>query len=256
MTVDNQNSGSIQGKMISCSACNKEIHSAASMCPNCGAQRRSSRYKNKNIAALFAFVLGGLGAHRFYLGQWWGMFYLLFFWTWIPGLIALVEFIYFLVCNSNKWDEKYNEGIPAGPNDTSNGALVAILLIFGGFFFIAVLGIIAAVALPAYQDYTIRAKLSESHTSASVVMRKVEAYASSNQQWPSNMTDVLNDANIATKFVDSITVENGIIYVTPSQTIGVEGIVIYAPSKSETGISWSCKESTVASNYLPKKCRK
>ena len=256
MAIDNQSSGLNQGEMISCNACKKEIHSSASMCPHCGAQRRSSRYKSKTVAALFAFFLGGFGGHRFYLGQWWGVLYLLFFWLWIPGLIAFVEFIYFLVCDSNKWDEKYNEGIPAGPNDKSSGALIAILIIFGGFFFIAVLGILAAVAIPAYQDYTIRAKLNESHASASIVMRNVEAYVSSNREWPSNINDVGNSSNIATGLVGSIAVENGVIFVTPNDTIGVEGVIIYVPSRLDVGISWSCKESTVASKYLPQKCRK
>ena len=256
MTVDYMNSDINQGEFISCNACKKEIHSSASMCPHCGATRRLSRYKSKTVAALFAFFLGGFGGHRFYLGQWWGVFYLLFFWLWIPGLIAFVEFIYFLMCDSNKWDEKYNEGIPAGPNDKSSGALIAILIIFGGFFFIAIIGILAAVALPAYQDYTIRAKLIESHGSASVVMQEVENYVSSNQQWPLNISDIDDMDYFSTELVDSIVVDNGIIYVTPSHAIGVDGAIIYVPSRSDSGISWSCKESTVASKYLPKKCRK
>ena len=257
MTIDSQSpdSGLEYAEMISCKACKKEIHSSASMCPHCGAQRRTSRYKSKTVAALFAFFLGGFGAHRFYLGQWWGVFYLLFFWLWIPGLVALVEFIYFLLRDSKKWDEKYNEGIPGGPNDKSSGALIAILIIFGGFIFIAVLGILAAVAIPAYQDYTIRAKLTESHTSAGFVMQAVESYASENREWPSNINDIQVSDETVTELVDSIAIENGVVYVTPSQAVGVKGAIIYVPSESEMGISWSCKESTVESKYLPQKCR-
>lgn len=143
--------------LIACSACSKEIHSTAAVCPHCGVSRRTSRYKNKVTAALFAFFLGGFGGHRFYLGQWWGIFYLLLFWLWVPGLIALVEFIYFLACDQQKWDEKYNEGIPAGPGDKGNGATTAILIVFGVFFFIAIIGILAAIAIPAYQEYAVRA---------------------------------------------------------------------------------------------------
>jgi TM2 domain-containing membrane protein YozV/Tfp pilus assembly major pilin PilA len=251
MTIDSL----AHGEMISCNACKKEIHSSASTCPHCGAPRRSSRYKSKTVAALFAFFLGGFGGHRFYLGQWWGIFYLFFFWLWIPGLVAFCEFIYFLICDARKWDEKYNEGIPAGPNDKSSGVLIAVLIVFGGFTLIAVLGILAAIALPAYQDYTIRSKLTESHTSASSVMRAVESYASENGQWPANINDVEIDAKIVTEFVDSIAVDNGAVYVTPSSAVGVEGGIIYVPSESETGISWSCKASTLESKYLPQKCR-
>ena len=85
-----------QGHMLNCKACNNQIHSSASSCPKCGASRRSRTYKGKGVAAALAFLLGGFGIHRFYLGQWWGLFYLLTFWTGISALVALVEFIYFL----------------------------------------------------------------------------------------------------------------------------------------------------------------
>jgi TM2 domain-containing membrane protein YozV len=48
--------------------------------------------KNPTTAVLLALFLGGLGAHKFYLGQTGlGIVYLLFSWTTIPGWIALIE---------------------------------------------------------------------------------------------------------------------------------------------------------------------
>ncbi|TRU24990.1 MAG: NINE protein [Microcystis aeruginosa Ma_SC_T_19800800_S464] len=50
--------------------------------------------RNRTIAALLAFFLGYLGIHKFYLGEnLAGILYLLFFWTFIPGIIAFFEFI-------------------------------------------------------------------------------------------------------------------------------------------------------------------
>ena len=49
--------------------------------------------KNRYVAALLAFFLGGLGVHKFYLGKWTGIFYLALCWTYIPSIIALVEAI-------------------------------------------------------------------------------------------------------------------------------------------------------------------
>lgn len=49
---------------------------------------------NKWIYALLAFFLGGFGAHKFYskkIGK--GILYLIFSWTFIPGIIAFIEFI-------------------------------------------------------------------------------------------------------------------------------------------------------------------
>jgi TM2 domain-containing membrane protein YozV len=47
--------------------------------------------KDQRTGALLAFFLGGLGIHRFYLNDLWGIAYLVFCWTFIPAIIALVE---------------------------------------------------------------------------------------------------------------------------------------------------------------------
>jgi TM2 domain-containing membrane protein YozV len=53
--------------------------------------------KDRIVAALLAFFLGGLGIHHFYMGRpWIGIIYILFFWTLIPAFIALIETIYYL----------------------------------------------------------------------------------------------------------------------------------------------------------------
>lgn len=48
--------------------------------------------KHDGTGFALAFLLGGLGAHRFYLGQiWQGVLYVLFCWTWVPAILALFE---------------------------------------------------------------------------------------------------------------------------------------------------------------------
>ncbi|MFW6052641.1 MAG: NINE protein [Desulfosalsimonas sp.] len=96
------------GSMVFCRGCGKEIHEDARTCPHCGApQRAAAQGKNKVVAGLLALFLGGLGIHRFYLGQWWGIFYLLFVWTFIPSFVSLVEGIVFLVTSDEVWEQKY-----------------------------------------------------------------------------------------------------------------------------------------------------
>lgn len=65
--------------------------------------------KSKTTALLLCFFLGGFGAHKFYLGQTgWGILYLVFCWTWIPSIIALVEFIILLCTSTEDFNYKYN----------------------------------------------------------------------------------------------------------------------------------------------------
>jgi len=64
--------------------------------------------KNKVVAALLAFFLGGIGVHKFYLGQTgMGIAYLLFCWTGIPALIALIEGILYLVKSDDEFAALY-----------------------------------------------------------------------------------------------------------------------------------------------------
>ncbi|HGG58153.1 MAG TPA: NINE protein [Nannocystis exedens] len=65
--------------------------------------------KDKNVAAILAFFFGGVGAHKFYLGQIGsGILYLVFCWTFIPSLIAFVEFIILAVMDRDEFNRRYN----------------------------------------------------------------------------------------------------------------------------------------------------
>lgn len=65
--------------------------------------------KSKFTTAMFALLLGGLGIHRFYLGQnGKGILYLIFFWTFIPALIALFNFFVFIFMSEDSFNYKYN----------------------------------------------------------------------------------------------------------------------------------------------------
>lgn len=66
--------------------------------------------KSKTVAALLAIFLGSFGAHRFYLRSYgWGILYLLFFWTLIPGLLGVVEGMRYLLMDESKFTAKYSE---------------------------------------------------------------------------------------------------------------------------------------------------
>jgi TM2 domain-containing membrane protein YozV len=71
--------------------------------------------KNRIVAALLAFFLGGFGLHKFYLGQiGWGVLYLIFSWTFIPSIVAFFETIGLLATSDEKFDRQFNpDALPA-----------------------------------------------------------------------------------------------------------------------------------------------
>ncbi|MCH5328886.1 MAG: TM2 domain-containing protein [Coprobacter sp.] len=65
--------------------------------------------KNKNVAAVLAFFVGGLGIHKFYLGKpLQGVLYLVFCWSFVPAVVAFVEAITYFVASEEEFDRKYN----------------------------------------------------------------------------------------------------------------------------------------------------
>lgn len=65
--------------------------------------------KSKTTAGFLALFLGGLGIHHFYLNRpWLGITYLLFCWTFIPAIVALIEAILYFSETQNAFDNKHN----------------------------------------------------------------------------------------------------------------------------------------------------
>ncbi|HEZ4934967.1 TPA: pilin [Neisseria meningitidis] len=78
---------------------------------------------------------------------------------------------------------------------------------------IAIVGILAAVALPAYQDYTARAQVSEAILLAEGQKSAVTEYYLNHGKWPGNNSDagVASASDIKGKYVQSVTVANGVV---------------------------------------------
>ena len=71
-------------------------------------ERANWPVKSKIVAGILALLLGGLGIHKFYLGQAGaGVLYLLFCWTGIPAIIALIDGIIILTSNDENFQVKY-----------------------------------------------------------------------------------------------------------------------------------------------------
>nr|WP_233786199.1 TM2 domain-containing protein [Planococcus halotolerans] len=61
-----------------------------------------------------AILLGAFGAHKFYFGKWiQGIVYLVFFWTYIPAILGIIEGIRYLVLSDQDFAQKYDDGYKA-----------------------------------------------------------------------------------------------------------------------------------------------
>ncbi|HGG9231194.1 TPA: pilin [Neisseria meningitidis] len=81
---------------------------------------------------------------------------------------------------------------------------------------IAIVGILAAVALPAYQDYTARAQVSEAILLVEGQKSAVTEYYLNHGEWPANNSSagVASSANIKGKYVKEVEVKNGVVTAT------------------------------------------
>jgi len=88
------------------------MHGTATNCPSCGAVNASAvrkGSKDRVTAGLFALLLGGIGAHHFYLGNIiLGLLYLVFFWTFIPMLIGVIEGIVYLSQSDDSFQARHH----------------------------------------------------------------------------------------------------------------------------------------------------
>jgi type IV pilus assembly protein PilA len=127
---------------------------------------------------------------------------------------------------------------------------------------VAIIGILAAVALPAYQDYTVRAKVTEGLSlagSAKVTVAENAANAAS-------ALDLGWTAPAATNNVTSVAVDgtNGEITITYTAAAG-NGTIIMVPQSSGAAlapntppggsITWTCTQGTLLAKYRPSNCR-
>ncbi|HEZ2337097.1 TPA: pilin [Neisseria meningitidis] len=111
---------------------------------------------------------------------------------------------------------------------------------------IAIVGILAAVALPAYQDYTARAQVSEAILLAEGQKSAVTEYYLNHGIWPSDNSaaGVASSADIKGKYVQSVEVKNGVVTATMLSTgvnKEIQGKKLSLWAKRQAGsVKWFC----------------
>lgn len=124
---------------------------------------------------------------------------------------------------------------------------------------VAIIGILAAVAIPAYQDYTTRAKVSEGLSVASGAKTSVtETYLSTGTMPTDNTTAGLADAaDISGNNVESVQVTGtGVITITYTNDNAIGGATLtLTPVTNAGSVEWTCSSNAIDNKYLPANCR-
>lgn len=126
---------------------------------------------------------------------------------------------------------------------------------------VAIIGILAAIAIPAYQDYTIRAQASEGLSLASGAKAAVAEYFQDKGAWPANNAEAGLDAaaNIFGKYTVSVTVAGNQITVVygrdANALLPASGNLILDATNNGGAIEWGCDNSTIDARYRPSACR-
>lgn len=130
---------------------------------------------------------------------------------------------------------------------------------------VAIIGILAAVALPAYQDYTARSQVSEALSLSSGAKGAVTEYWTNKGTFPaSNASAGLSAAaSITGKYVNNVTVGNGGVITATMKAAGSvakgieNGQLALSPVTSAGSIKWVCKAGGTAlqAKFLPSSCR-
>ncbi len=123
---------------------------------------------------------------------------------------------------------------------------------------VAIIGILAAIAIPAYQDYTKRTHVSEGMSLAGAAKTAVAEYYASEGTWPgTNTLAGLSESNTITgNAVQKVKVSgSGSITVTYNNKVDTGKTLILVPTDAGGGITWTCNTGDVDNKYLPSACR-
>jgi len=127
---------------------------------------------------------------------------------------------------------------------------------------IAIIGILAAIAIPAYQDYVIRSQVSEALSLADGSKTAVAEFYSNTGAMPvaNESAGLAKDASITGNYVEKVDASGGKIKVLlgnkVNKAVDQKTLNLSAITADAGSIKWKCSSDNIASKYLPTNCRK
>ncbi len=123
---------------------------------------------------------------------------------------------------------------------------------------VAIVGLLSAIALPAYQDYTKRAYVAEGLMVATAAKTAVREYNLVNGGWPTNNTSVglPRPTSFVTKAVSTVQVNGSQIVITYRAVVDpISSSIVILAQDPGGSMTWDCRGGTVPGRYRPAACR-
>ena len=122
---------------------------------------------------------------------------------------------------------------------------------------VAIVGILAAVALPAYQDYTIRAQVTEGMSLAAGAKATVAEYYANKGSLPATAADAGYSGAVG-KYVSSVDIATGVITATfgsgANSNLSGKKVLLTPTAQTSGNLKWDCSSDADA-KYLPSSCK-
>lgn len=142
----------------------------------------------------------------------------------------------------------------------NRAAGVVVAIVIGLFLLFAVIGILAAVAIPAYQSYTSKAKMVAVYDVANQATQAVASFYVAHQQTPTSLIEAGYSGALPAA-VDQVLYDaaTGEVQVVTSHSFPREIAakhLIYTPSAMDDGsVQWACHSDDIAATYLSGSCK-
>nr|WP_284691340.1 pilin [Pinirhizobacter soli] len=128
---------------------------------------------------------------------------------------------------------------------------------------VAIIAILAAIAIPAYQDYTIRAQVSEGISLSTGAKTAIWDFVSDKGRYPQSngSAGLASPTSVKGNYVSSVTITNGVVrvaYAGPkaNTALSAGGNLVLSPVTNAGSILWSCYGQTISPKYMPTACRR